>query len=108
MGIALAYLFLVAYVARTVFISIRLPGAVGVFLTGFAFRYFMQTDMLGARDELQELAFFLVLLTAGFEINLKDLNLHTLILAWVPVSFEMLGIACCAYSFLGFDMVQAF
>eukprot|EP00435_Cladocopium_sp_Y103_P009094 s5350_g2.t1 len=80
--LGLAYLFLVGYFARTIFLSAGLPPSVGVILVGFAFSYFFQydpwqncaCDLLSARDELQELSFFLVLLIAGLEIRLKDLR----------------------------------
>merc|ERR1740138_1602749 len=54
----------------------------------------MQADILHARDQLQQLAFFLVLLTAGFEISLRDLRPFILIMAWLPAAMELLGIAC--------------
>ena len=44
-----------------------------------------QPDILAARDDLQELAFFLVLLICGFHISLKDLSLPLLIMSVVPV-----------------------
>ena len=60
--LALGYLVLVAYIARTLFMSIRLPGAVGVLLAGWAWSTFAQDDIIAARADLQTLAFFLVLL----------------------------------------------
>lgn len=105
--LALAYLFVAAYVARTVFISVRLPGVVGVILIGFFFSSFMQDDLLGARDVLQELAFFLVLATAGMEISLQDINLAVLVMAWVPVTVELCGIALYAILVLGETPIQA-
>mmetsp|Transcript_5812 Transcript_5812/g.11646 ORF Transcript_5812/g.11646 Transcript_5812/m.11646 type:complete len:671 (+) Transcript_5812:105-2117(+) len=105
--LGLAYLFLVGYFARSFFLSVKLPGAVGVILSGFAFSYFMQADILHARDQLQQLAFFLVLLTAGFEISLWDLRPYILVMAWLPAALELFGIAFYGAVVLGYTWVEA-
>lgn len=91
--LALAYLLLVGYLARTIFVSLRLPASVGVILTGFLFSYFMQSDIFFGRDLLQELAFFLVLLTAGLEISLQHIHAYVFVVSWLPCSIEVLAIA---------------
>ena len=91
--LALGYLILVTYIARTLFMSVRLPGAVGVLMAGWLWGAALaQPDILAARDDLQELAFFLVLLICGFHISLKDLSLPLLIMSVVPVCFELAGV----------------
>ena len=40
-------------------------------MNGFIFSHFIQSDLLSGRDHLQSLAFFLVLLTAGFAARFK-------------------------------------
>jgi len=104
--LGLAYLLLVGYGVRTVFLSASLPGAVGVLLSGFAFSYFFQYQLLASRDELQELAFFLVLLIAGLEIRLRDLNAYIFIMAILPASLEMLAIAAYAIYFMNFSPIE--
>merc|ERR1719272_1802446 len=105
--LSLAYLLLVGYLGRTIFIACRLPGAVGVLFAGWAFAAFMQPEILASRDVLQELAFFLVLLTAGFEISFKDMNLVNLIMGFLPVTVELCGIAAFASWFLSFSWIEA-
>lgn len=105
--LGLAYLFFAGYLIRTVFIGLRLPGAVGVIVSGFAFSYFMQMDLFEGRDHLQGLAFFLVLLTAGTEISLGDLKPYIVVCAIVPATLELSGIAAYAYYVLEWTMVES-
>eukprot|EP00435_Cladocopium_sp_Y103_P064929 s1948_g26.t1 len=65
---------LVGYAVRTLFVSLSLPASVGVIISGWIFSYFIQDDIFFGRDMLQELSFFLVLLTAGLGISLPSLK----------------------------------
>jgi hypothetical protein len=104
--LALGYLILVAYIARTLFMSVRLPGAVGVLLAGWAWSTFAQDDILASRADLQTLAFFLVLLIGGFHISLKDLSLPLLVMSVLPMAFEIGGLMGFAMCVFGMSMVQ--
>uniref|UniRef100_A0A7S4R9H3 Cation/H+ exchanger domain-containing protein n=1 Tax=Alexandrium monilatum TaxID=311494 RepID=A0A7S4R9H3_9DINO len=104
--LGIAYLFLVGYLVRTLFVSLRLPASVGVIATGFAFSYFFQADIFQARDVLQELAFFLVLLTAGLEIRLQDLKPYIFMMALLPATCELLAIAAYGHMVMGFTIVE--
>lgn len=104
--LGIAYLFLVGYLVRTLFVSLRLPASVGVIVTGFAFSYFFQADIFHARDVLQELAFFLVLLTAGLEIRLQDLKPYIFMMALLPATCEMVAIAAYGHFVMGFTIVE--
>eukprot|EP00441_Pelagodinium_beii_P020736 CAMPEP_0197658170 /NCGR_PEP_ID=MMETSP1338-20131121/45074_1 /TAXON_ID=43686 ORGANISM="Pelagodinium beii, Strain RCC1491" /NCGR_SAMPLE_ID=MMETSP1338 /ASSEMBLY_ACC=CAM_ASM_000754 /LENGTH=596 /DNA_ID=CAMNT_0043234709 /DNA_START=33 /DNA_END=1820 /DNA_ORIENTATION=+ len=104
--LGVAYLLLAGYGFRTLFVSFSLPGAVGVLLSGFAFSYVFQYKLLAARDDLQELAFFLVLLIAGLEIRLKDLNAYIFIMAILPATLEMLAVAAYAVFFMNFSAIE--
>lgn len=103
--LAIAYLFLVGYLWRTLFVSVRLPASVGVILSGFVFSHFLQEDIKHGRDHLQSLAFFLVLLTAGLEIRIKDLRPYIFVMALLPATFEILAIA--AYGVLALHYTAA-
>lgn len=99
--LGVAYIFLGGYILRSIFVTAGLPAAVGVILSGYLFQHFFQRDLFFARDEMQELAFFLVLLIAGLEIRIPDLNLKVFVMAWLPASFEVVGIA--VYAMLGME-----
>jgi len=77
-------------------------------LSGFFFQYFQffQNDLLFARDEIQELAFFLVLLIAGLEMRVEHLKWHIFVMAILPVAFEIFGIALYAYFVLQHGRVE--
>lgn len=104
--LSLAYLFLMGYLARTAFLFMKLPGAVGVILSGFLFSFFIQVEIKAARDTLQGLAFFLVLLTAGFEIKLSKLKPFLLVYALLPCTMECLAIASFAVHFKGYHWIE--
>lgn len=104
--LGIAYLFLVGYLVRTLFVFMRLPASVGVILSGFTFSYFFQVDLLVARDLLQQLAFFLVLLTAGLEISLKDLRPYIFVMALLPASMEVLGITLYAVHVMEWALIE--
>mmetsp|Transcript_2140 Transcript_2140/g.5426 ORF Transcript_2140/g.5426 Transcript_2140/m.5426 type:complete len:623 (-) Transcript_2140:65-1933(-) len=104
--LGLAYLFLFGYFSRCIFVSLKLPASVGVMLSGLAFSYCFQDGIYQARSDLQELAFFLVLLTAGLDISLDDLKPYTFVLAFLPPTFELLGIALFATVYLQYDLIE--
>eukprot|EP00440_Ansanella_granifera_P037612 gb/GFBE01040808.1/.p1 GENE.gb/GFBE01040808.1/~~gb/GFBE01040808.1/.p1 ORF type:complete len:593 (+),score=118.32 gb/GFBE01040808.1/:1-1779(+) len=104
--LGLAYLFLGGYLVRTVFVSAGLPSSVGVILVGFVFSFFFQYELLEARDALQELAFFLVLLTAGMEIRLKDLRVYLFVMAFFPATCELITIAAYGVFVLGYSAIE--
>lgn len=86
--------------------SLCLPASVGVILTGWSFSYFIQEDIFVGRDMLQELAFFLVLLTAGLEISILHLKPYFFVLALVPCTAELLAIAAYSVYNLGFTWAE--
>lgn len=91
--LGIAYIFLVGYLVRTLFVSLRLPASVGVLISGFAFAQFFQDDLENARASLQEIAFFTVLLEAGLDLTLQDLQPPIFVMAWLPWTCELLAIA---------------
>uniref|UniRef100_A0A6T1MLI7 Cation/H+ exchanger domain-containing protein n=1 Tax=Alexandrium monilatum TaxID=311494 RepID=A0A6T1MLI7_9DINO len=105
--LGIAYIFLVGYLARTIFIICRLPASVGVLLSGFTFSHFFQGDLQNARGSLQEMAFFCVLFEAGLDLTLRDLQPYIFVLAWLPWTFEMVAVACYGRFALGFTKREA-
>lgn len=91
--IAIAYFFIAAHFGRQVFIALKLPGAVGILLVGFVSSYFFQQDIAAARNDAQLLAFFLVLLRAGCDIDLQVLGQpYFLMLVLIPCIMELVAI----------------
>lgn len=104
--LGLAYIFLFGYLVRTVLLSVGLPSSIGVIFAGFLFSFFFQHELFSARDQLQELSFFLVLLTAGLEIRLGDLRTYTFAMAFLPATVEMLAIATYSVWFLNYSLME--
>eukprot|EP00418_Pyrodinium_bahamense_P099421 CAMPEP_0179031362 /NCGR_PEP_ID=MMETSP0796-20121207/11031_1 /TAXON_ID=73915 /ORGANISM="Pyrodinium bahamense, Strain pbaha01" /LENGTH=597 /DNA_ID=CAMNT_0020727551 /DNA_START=128 /DNA_END=1921 /DNA_ORIENTATION=+ len=105
--LGIAYIFLVGYLVRTLFVTLRLPASVGVLLSGFAFSHFFQTDLYFASWSLQELAFFLVLMEAGLEITLRDLQPYIFVMASLPWTLEVLAVGAYGVATLGFTPKEA-
>eukprot|EP00930_Biecheleria_cincta_P099293 TRINITY_DN90928_c0_g1_i1.p1 TRINITY_DN90928_c0_g1~~TRINITY_DN90928_c0_g1_i1.p1 ORF type:complete len:638 (-),score=84.00 TRINITY_DN90928_c0_g1_i1:214-2127(-) len=105
--LGLAYLLLVGYLMRTVFASLALPGAVGVIFSGFLFSHFMQSEIFAGRDDWQRMSFFLVLLTAGCEISIRDVRFYTIVMVLFPGTVELIGIAFYARFVFEFTWVEA-
>ena len=106
-SVALAFLFFGAFMVNRLFVTLKLPGAVGTIFVGFIFSFMLQDEILVARDELQELAFFLVLLTAGLEITIPDLNRSVLTMALLPVCMEIGGLTLCSHFWKGCTWIQS-
>ncbi|CAJ1338632.1 unnamed protein product [Effrenium voratum] len=104
--LGIAYILLAGCVIRALFVYMHLPASVGVMLSGFIFRHFFQSDLFFARDELQALAFFLVLLIAGLEIRFSHLKGHIFVMAVLPAACEILGIAAYAILVMHYTKVQ--
>ncbi|CAK9056830.1 Uncharacterized protein SCF082_LOCUS30576 [Durusdinium trenchii] len=104
--LGIAYLFLIGYLWSRCFRALNLPGAVGIIVSGFIFSHFIQSDLLQGRDHLQSLAFFLVLLTAGFEISMDELKLETFVFALFPVTLELVGISGYAVGVLEYGWIE--
>ena len=64
------------------------------------------SEFFQGRDHLQSLAFFLVLLTAGFEISIKELKPSTFAFALVPVTLELVGITLWAVGGMGYSVIE--
>lgn len=106
-ALGVAYIFLGGYILRSIFVTAGLPAAVGVILSGYMFQHFFQRDLFFARDEMQELAFFLVLLIAGLEIRIPDLNIRIFVMAWVPATLEVVGISAYAMLAMEYTLVES-
>lgn len=104
--LGLAYLLLVGYAVRTLFVSLSLPASVGVIISGWIFSYFIQDDIFFGRDMLQELSFFLVLLTAGLGISLPSLKWQHFVVALLPCTLELLAIMAYATTYLGYTLAE--
>lgn len=107
--LGIAYFLLVGHLARQLFQSIKLPGAVAIIIVGFIGSFFMQSELLAARNELQMLAFFLILLRAGSEIDLRSLGKPDLLmLIIVPGLCEMTAIAIYAMYVYNWTAIEGY
>jgi hypothetical protein len=107
--LGIAYFLIVGHLARQLFQSIKLPGAVAIIIVGFIGSFFMQSELLAARNELQMLAFFLILLRAGSEIDLRSLGKPDLLmLIIIPGLCEMTAIAIYAMYVFNWRAVEGY
>lgn len=105
--LGIAYIFLVGYLVRTLFVSLRLPASIGVLISGIVFSHFFQDDLQNARASLQEIAFFTILLEAGLDLTLQDLQPYIFVLAWLPWACEVAAVTAYGMFALDFSKKEA-
>mmetsp|Transcript_68553 Transcript_68553/g.123532 ORF Transcript_68553/g.123532 Transcript_68553/m.123532 type:complete len:646 (+) Transcript_68553:14-1951(+) len=109
LALGISYFLIAGHLARQIFQALKLPGAVAILITGFAGSYFMQVEIGHARKELQKLAFFLILVRAGTEIDLRAASqVHLLMIIIIPAMLEMTAIAFYAMYMYDWVAQQAF
>lgn len=108
MQLGIAYVFLVGYLARSVFLSVGLPASTGVIITGFTFNHVFHMPPI--TDQTQTLHLFvlcLVPLSAGLNIKLMSLKKHVFVMAWLPTTMELLGIAGYAFFKMRYSLMES-
>ena len=95
---SLSLIFLVGMSAAAVCRKIRLPGLVGMLLTGIVLGPYalnlLDSSILDISSELRQMALIIILLKAGLSLDLSDLKKvgrPAVMMSFVPASFEILG-----------------
>ena len=95
---SLACLFLVGIMFSQILERLRLPGLLGMILTGILLGPYglnwYSDSLMGIAAELRQLALVLILLRAGLALDLNDLKRvgrPAVLLCFVPAALEILG-----------------
>lgn len=111
---SLCLIFLVSLMASSLCQKLKLPGIVGMLLTGVVLgpQIFNLIDgtLLGISSQLRQIALIIILIKAGLSLNLSDLKKvgrPAVMMSFVPASFEILGYFVFAPILLGLTKAEA-
>lgn len=110
---SLSFIFLAGLLMASVCKYLKLPSIIGMLLTGiilgpFVFNLF-DSSILSISGDLRQMALIIILLKAGFSFNLRDLKKvgrPTIMMSFVPASFEILAFFLFAPYLLGITRVE--
>ncbi len=114
MLLSIALILLVSITLSQLFEKIRLPGLVGMLLTGIVLGPFVlnliSPTLLNISGELRQIALIVILIRAGLSLNIKDLmkvGRPALLLCFVPASFEIIAVTLLAPMLFGISYLDA-
>lgn len=111
---SLAYVFLLGLLLSWLFGKMKLPGLIGLLLTGILLGPYgfnlLDGSLLSISAQLRQLALVVILTRAGLSLTLGDLKKAgrpAVLLCFVPACFEMAGIVLLAPVILGISRIDA-
>ncbi len=114
MLLSIALILLVSIAFSQIFEKLRLPGLIGMLLTGILLGPFVldliSPTLLNISAELRQIALIVILIRAGLSLNIKELlkvGRPALLLCFVPASFEILAVTMLAPMLFGISYVDA-
>lgn len=92
----------------------QLPGLIGILLAGvvlgpYAFNL-IDASILSISPDIRKMALVIILTRAGLSLDLssfKKIGKHTILMCFVPASFELIGMILLAPKFLGLSLLEA-
>lgn len=114
MLISLAYIFLTGLMLGWVFNRMKMPGLLGMLLTGILLGPFvlnlLSPEILTISPDLRQLALVIILMRAGLALNLEELKKAgraAVLMCFVPALFEIAGITLLAPRLLHLSYAEA-
>ncbi len=114
MIISLAYIFLLSMSLSFIFKKLKIPSLlsyiiVGIILGPYAVNAIDGT-ILNISSELRQIALIIILIRAGITLNIEDLKKvgrPAILMCFLPVCFEILGMCLLAPKLLGISLLEA-
>lgn len=111
---SLAYIFLTGLMLGWIFNRMKMPGLLGMLLTGILLGPFvlnlLSPEILGISPDLRQLALVIILMRAGLALNLDELKKAgraAVLMCFVPALFEIAGIMLLAPRLLHLSYAEA-
>ena len=111
---SLALIFLVGISLAAICKKIKLPGIIGMLITGVVLGPFvldlLDPSILGISSELRQMALVIILLKAGLSLNFKDLKKvgrPAILMSFLPAVFEIAAFLLFAPALLGLKRFEA-
>lgn len=114
MLLSLALVFLLGMTLGAVFQKLKLPGLLGMLLTGMLLGPYMLNmiapEILSISTDLRQIALIIILARAGLNLDIKDLRRvgrPAVLMCFVPACFEISGMVLLAPVLLGITRLEA-
>lgn len=114
MYLSLALIFILGILSNFIFNKIKLPSLIGMILSGIIIGPYVlnliDEKVLNMSAELRTIALIIILTRAGLTLNLDDLRkagIRSILLAFIPASFEILGITIFAHLIFKISLLEA-
>lgn len=114
MLLSLALVFLCGMVLGGIFQKLKLPGLLGMLLTGILLGPYvlnlLDPSILSISTDLRQIALIIILARAGLNLDIKDLKRvgrPAILMCFVPACFEIVGMLLFAPIFLGITLLEA-
>lgn len=111
---SLSFIFLVGLAMGAICQKLKLPRIIGMLATGIVLGPYvldlLDPSILSISSDLRKMALIIILLKAGFSLNLEDLKKvgrPAIMMAFVPATFELIGYLVFAPVILGITRVEA-
>lgn len=111
---SLSLILLIGFALSGFFIALRLPGLLGMMLTGILLGphgfNLISPQILAISPDLREIALVVILMRAGLSIDFKDLKqigFPAIRLSFIPATFEIVAITLLAPTFLSITYLEA-
>lgn len=111
---SLAYIFLFGLLMSELFKKLKLPGIIGMLITGIVLGPYvlnlLDGSMLSISSDLRKIALIIILLKAGLSLNIADLKKvgrPAIMMSCVPAAFEILGYIVFAPMVFGITRTEA-
>ncbi|MEL3908327.1 MAG: cation:proton antiporter [Treponemataceae bacterium] len=111
---SLSLIFLVGLSLATICQRIKIPRIIGMLFTGIILGpcvfNFLDPSILNISPELRQIALIIILIKAGLSLDISDLKkvgVSTLLMAFLPASFEILSFVIFAPLLLNINRVEA-
>jgi NhaP-type Na+/H+ or K+/H+ antiporter len=114
MLLSLSLIFIVALALNGILNKLKIPGLLGMIFTGILLGPYVlnliSPEILAVSSDLREIALIVILLRAGFSLDLKDLKRvgrPAILLCFIPATFEIVAIILLAPIFFGMTTLEA-
>ena len=111
---SLSLVFLLGMLLSRAFQKIRLPGLLGMLLTGMILGPYalnmLDGSILGISADLRQIALIIILTRAGLSLDIQDLKKvgrPAVLMCFLPACFEILGMVLLAPRLLGISVLDA-
>jgi solute carrier family 9B (sodium/hydrogen exchanger), member 1/2 len=111
---SLALIFLLGLLLGSIFQKLKLPGLLGMILTGILLGphalNLLDGSILSISADLRRLALVIILTRAGLSLNLTDLKKvgrPAFFMCFIPATFEIIGVVILGTTLLNLSLVEA-